>query len=122
SRRGGRAMRLLQLHARLRLAAQRACPAAGGRRNALAYDEAAVLAMNPLESELSLPGWDESYTKEQLGALMRRYQALSEDDLWRNLQTFLSAVVPAAEEAGIRMAIHPDDPPWGIFGLPRIIT
>ena len=90
--------------------------------NALAYDEAAVLAMNPLESELSLPGWDESYTKEQLGALMRRYQALSEDDLWRNLQTFLSAVVPAAEEAGIRMAIHPDDPPWGIFGLPRIIT
>ena len=79
--------------------------------NALAYDEAAVLAMNPLESELSLPGWDESYTKEQLGALMRRYQALSEDDLWRNLQTFLSAVVPAAEEAGIRMAIHPDDPP-----------
>ena len=90
--------------------------------NALAYDEAAVLAMNPLESELSLPGWDESYTKEQLGALMRRYQALSEDDLWRNLQTFLSAAVPAAEEAGIRMAIHPDDPPWGIFGLPRIIT
>ena len=90
--------------------------------NALAYDEAAVLAMNPLESELSLPGWDESYTKEQLGALMRRYQALSEDDLWRNLRTFLSAAVPAAEEAGIRMAIHPDDPPWGIFGLPRIIT
>ena len=90
--------------------------------NALAYDEAEVLAMNPLTSELSLPGWDESYTKEGLASLMRRYEGFTEQDLWHSLESFLHRVIPAAEEAGIRMAIHPDDPPWGIFGLPRIIT
>ena len=90
--------------------------------NALAYDEAEVLAMNPLTSELSLPGWDESYTKEGLAALMHRYEGFTEKDLWHSLESFLHRVIPAAEEAGIRMAIHPDDPPWGIFGLPRIIT
>lgn len=90
--------------------------------NALAYDEAAVQAMNPLESELSLPGWDESYTREELAGLIGRYQTITEEDLWHNLNTFLQAVIPAAEESGIRMAIHPDDPPWGLFGLPRIIT
>ena len=90
--------------------------------NALAYDEAEVLAMNPLTSELSLPGWDESYTKEGLAALMHRYEGFTEEDLWHSLESFLHRIIPAAEEAGIRMAIHPDDPPWGIFGLPRIIT
>ena len=42
--------------------------------------------------------------------------------LWENLGYFLHGVIPAAEAAGVRMAIHPDDPPWEIFGLPRIIT
>lgn len=90
--------------------------------NALAYDDAAVLAMNPAESELSLPGWDESYTKEGLKTLLARYQNVDEEALWHNLEVFLKAVIPAAEEAGIKMAIHPDDPPWGLFKLPRIIT
>ena len=90
--------------------------------NALAYDHKTVLALNPLESELSLPGWDASYTKEGLKELLRRYDELGEDKLWKNVETFLHAVIPVAEEAGINMAIHPDDPPWGIFGLPRIIT
>ena len=40
----------------------------------------------------------------------------------KNIEVFLKAVIPVAEEAGVNMAIHPDDPPWGIFGLPRIIT
>ena len=90
--------------------------------NALAYDEETVLAMNPLESELSLPGWDESYTKEGLKELLNRYQVISEEKLWENLEAFLKQVIPAAEECGVKMAIHPDDPPWGLFGLPRIIT
>lgn len=90
--------------------------------NALAYDEQTVLAMNPLTSELSLPGWDASYTKEGLRDLLGQYAAIDEEQLWRNLTVFLKAVIPVAEEAGIRMAIHPDDPPWGLFGLPRIIT
>ncbi len=90
--------------------------------NALAYDEKTVLEMNPLTSELSLPGWDASYTKEQLKGLLNEYAKLGEEKLWDNLETFLKAVIPVAKESGINMAIHPDDPPWGMFGLPRIIT
>ncbi len=90
--------------------------------NALAYDHETVLKMNPLESELSLPGWDASYTKEGLRDLLLQYKELGEEQLWKNVQTFLEAVIPVAESVGINMAIHPDDPPWGIFGLPRIIT
>lgn len=90
--------------------------------NSLAYNEATVLSMNPLSSDLSLPGWDESYSKSELRALLERYQAVGEEQLWDNLRVFLQRVIPAAEESGIRMAIHPDDPPWGIFGLPRIVT
>ncbi len=90
--------------------------------NSLAYDDATVLGMNPLTSELSLPGWDESYTKEGLKDLLNQYKEIDEEGLWQNLQTFLEAVIPVAEESGVKMAIHPDDPPWGLFGLPRIIT
>ncbi len=90
--------------------------------NGLAYDDAAVQAMNPLTGDLSLPGWDASYTKEELRGLLRRYESVSDIQLWHNLQAFLEAVIPAAEKAGVNMAIHPDDPPWSLFGLPRIIT
>ena len=90
--------------------------------NALAYDNETVLAMNPLTSELSLPGWDESYTKDGLKALLKKYEVIDNEALWRSLERFLSVVIPAAEQSGIKMAIHPDDPPWGLFGLPRIIT
>lgn len=88
----------------------------------LAYKENEVLAMNPLTSELSLPGWDESYTKGQLSELIQKYKAIGKDGLWKNLTAFLEKVIPVAHEAGVNMAIHPDDPPWDIFGLPRIIT
>jgi mannonate dehydratase len=90
--------------------------------NSLAYDEKTVLSMNPLTSELSLPGWDESYTKEQLKDLLNQYSKIDEEQLWKNLETFLKAIIPVAEQNDIKMAIHPDDPPWGLFGLPRIIT
>lgn len=102
------------------LRSELARPQADGA-NALAYDEQTVLSMDPMTSELSLPGWDESYTKEQLRALLGQYESRTEDDLRRNLAAFLEAVVPVAERSGVRMAIHPDDPPWGIFGLPRIV-
>lgn len=90
--------------------------------NALAYDESDILALDPAVSELSLPGWDQSYTREGLRALLERYKDVDENRLWRNLSAFLEQVIPAAEQSGVKMAIHPDDPPWGIFGLPRIIT
>ena len=89
--------------------------------NALAYDHETVLAMNPLTSELSLPGWDASYTREGLKGLLEQYKDIDDEKLWENMTAFLKEVVPVAEESGVKMAIHPDDPPWGIFGLPRVI-
>ncbi len=90
--------------------------------NALAYDNQTVQSMDPLKSELSLPGWDESYTHEGLRALLTQYKSIDEERLWDNFAYFLKAIIPVCEQAGVKMAIHPDDPPWGIFGLPRIIT
>ena len=88
----------------------------------LIYRDAQVLAMDPRSGNLSLPGWDESYTKDGLNKLLDEYKGMTEDKLFENLGYFLDAIIPVCEEYDVRMAIHPDDPPWGIFGLPRIIT
>lgn len=88
----------------------------------LIYDEATVEKMNPAGGDLSLPGWDSSYTKESLQELLEKYKGVTPEQLWENLAYFLRGIIPAAEAAGVKMAIHPDDPPWPIFGLPRIIT
>jgi mannonate dehydratase len=53
---------------------------------------------------------------------LAEYKNFDEENLWQSLGYFLDGVIPVAEECGVKMAIHPDDPPWGIFGLPRIIT
>lgn len=94
----------------------------GDGSTALIYDEATVEQMNPLTGDLSLPGWDSSYTRDGMQALLQKYAGISEEDLWNNLKYFLDRVIKVAEEVKVKMAIHPDDPPWGIFGLPRIIT
>ena len=78
--------------------------------------------LDPLKDDIHLPGWDSSYTQEEVRELINAYAAIGEEGLWKNLETFLKAVIPVAEECGVRMAIHPDDPPYPIFGLPRIIT
>ncbi len=90
--------------------------------NALIYEEETVQKMNPLKGELELPGWDTSYGDGGLEELLKQYQSITEEDLWKNLEYFLKEIIPVAEDSGIKMAIHPDDPPWSIFGLPRIIT
>lgn len=89
---------------------------------ALIFDNEKVEQMDPLSGELSLPGWDESYTKEDLARLFEDYQQVDEEKLWENLGYFIKAIMPVAEASDVKMAIHPDDPPWPIFGLPRIIT
>ncbi len=90
--------------------------------NALIYEENTVQKMDPLIGEMDLPGWDTSYENNGLRELLEKYQDICEEDLWSNLKYFLEQIIPAAELADIKMAIHPDDPPWSIFGLPRIIT
>ena len=90
----------------------------------LVYYQEQVDQVNPLESDsdLTLPGWDASYSREELKDIVAQYQELSEDDLWNNLQYFLEKIIPVAAECDVNMAIHEDDPCWSIFGLPRIIT
>lgn len=89
---------------------------------ALVYYKEQVDKMDPLKGELSLPGWDSSYTKEGLNDLFNQYSKVDEETLWSNLEYFLKEIIPVAEANDVKMAIHPDDPPWPIFGLPRIIT
>lgn len=88
--------------------------------NALIFDEEQVNKMDP--RTLSLPGWDESYTSEEMNNLMDEYKSIDDEKLWENLEYFIKGIMPTAEAAGVKMAIHPDDPPYSIFGLPRIIT
>lgn len=67
-----------------------------------------------------MPAWAK-LTKDEMRELRRRFEQVDESALRENLRYFLRAVVPAAQEAGIKLAIHPDDPPWSIFGLPRVV-
>lgn len=69
----------------------------------------------------TMPGWE----PERLGRLtelFESYKHVTEEHLWANLKYFLDEIIPVAAEYDIQMAIHPDDPPWPIFGLPRIMT
>ena len=68
-----------------------------------------------------MPGW-ETERMGEIKELFAKYKGITSDDLWANLKYFLEAIMPTCEECDVKMAIHPDDPPWGIFGLPRIIT
>ena len=78
--------------------------------------------LDPLKDDIHLPGWDSSYTQDEVRELIQAYGELGSEGLWANLERFLKKVIPVAEECGVRMAIHPDDPPYPIFGIPRIIT
>jgi len=69
-----------------------------------------------------LPGAEESYTIEMLRASLDKYRGVSRDEFRDRLGEFLDAVTPVAEEAGVRLAIHPDDPPRSLLGLPRIVS
>jgi mannonate dehydratase len=89
---------------------------------ALAYDETALSRIDLSRGTGDLPGWATAYDAATLNALLEAYKSIDEEKLWENLAYFLERVVPAAEAANVKMAIHPDDPPWAIFGLPRIIT
>ena len=86
----------------------------------LAYKQADFQKLD--KHNLRLPGWDESYTPEELSGLLKEYESISHEQLFENLVYFLNGIMPACDETGINMAIHPDDPPWDIFGLPRIVT
>ncbi|AJC68203.1 MULTISPECIES: mannonate dehydratase [Dickeya] len=69
-----------------------------------------------------LPGAEEGYTLEQFRAQLAQYDGIDKAKLREHMAEFLRAIVPVAEEAGIVLAVHPDDPPRPILGLPRIVS
>lgn len=86
----------------------------------LVYYKEDVSKMDP--TKLTLPGWDSSYKPEEVKELIEAYKKIGEEGLWNNLKLFLEEIIPVARECNVLMAIHPDDPAWPIFGIPRIIT
>jgi mannonate dehydratase len=87
----------------------------------LAYHPAELARVDPTLGLAALPAWSLPKSGDIPG-LLAAFRKMDEEQLWENLSYFLEAVVPVAQESGVRMAIHPDDPPWPVFGLPRIIT
>jgi mannonate dehydratase len=96
---------------------------------ALFFDAKKVLALTPEQvvknmeenaKDFTLPGWEPERLKD-LKLVFSQYKDVSEADLLENLTYFLKEICPVAEQCGIKMAIHPDDPPFSIFGLPRIV-
>ncbi|MCR5476800.1 MAG: mannonate dehydratase [Lachnospiraceae bacterium] len=96
----------------------------------LAYTQEAVDAIDPekmfdtIQGEMNgtvMPGWEPermAHVKE----LFEMYAGIDEEKLFANLVYFLKAIMPVCNQYDIKMAIHPDDPAWSVFGLPRIIT
>ena len=69
-----------------------------------------------------LPGAEEGYTLDQFQSILDSYAEVGQAELRKHLYSFLKEIIPAAEEAGVLMAIHPDDPPYQILGLPRVVS
>ena len=98
--------------------------------NTMAYNHEYILNINPqnLASQFGeqsngfdLPGWEPDRLKEMFSTI-EKYKSITEDQYWKNIKYFLDSVIPYAEECDIKLAVHPDDPPWPIFGLPRVLT
>lgn len=102
---------------------------ADGYSNALFYEKSLVEGVSPQSivdrildgaGEKTMPGW-EPERLSKLNELFDAYKDVSEEKLFENLVYFLKRIMPTCEKCDVKMGIHPDDPPWPIFGLPRII-
>jgi len=82
-------------------------------------DEKEILYRNAL---LGLPGSEERFTPQEILAALKSYEHIDAKKLKQHLFYFLEHIIPVAEEVGLKMAIHPDDPPYPLLGLPRIVS
>ena len=89
------------------------------RFEVMSGDENEILYRNAL---LGLPGSEEKFTPDEILGALKAYEHIDAKKLKQHLFYFLQQIVPVAEEVGLKMAIHPDDPPFPLLGLPRIIS
>jgi mannonate dehydratase len=87
--------------------------------NGLSSHQQHVLSRNIIAG---LPGGHKGYTLDEFRLILNEYKHISEADLQTNLRYFLEQVIPTAADAGVNLCIHPDDPPYPILGLPRVVS
>jgi mannonate dehydratase len=88
----------------------------------MSYDHQDLQSVDIARLSKALPAWVSSYSEGELAAVRAAYEGVSTRMLWDHLAYFLENLVPVASSVGVRLALHPDDPPWPILGLPRVIT
>lgn len=96
----------------------------------MSYRHKEVVEMNPLTMSskmekkalgYTLPGWEKNRIQQMIDDI-EFYQNITKEQYFKNIKYFLDAVIPYAEQLDIKMAIHPDDPPWPLYNLPKVIT
>lgn len=96
--------------------------------NTLSYDEKDIAGKTPKDlvneilsgaGDFQLPGWEPERLSE-LERVLKIYKDIDEEKLFENYKYFLEAVIPTCEEYGVKLAVHPDDPAWPVFNIPRI--
>ncbi|MBO4391174.1 MAG: mannonate dehydratase [Lachnospiraceae bacterium] len=96
----------------------------------MSYDESVIAGLNPAEmferieqnsGGFVMPGWEPN-RKAEIMDLFEKYKGVTKEKLLENYKYFLDSIMPVCEKYQIKMAVHPDDPSWSVFGLPRIVT
>lgn len=87
----------------------------------VSYSQVELDAIDLSKGLPKLPAWPQAYTAAELQAMFDRYTGVTDEEFLDRFRYFIRVVAPVAQAAGVNLAIHPDDPPWRIFGLPRIV-